>query len=82
MALVAAENRKGAQYVEDLGESRRTVANGKTGFTSRKKAVRFFVEGWTCNGTESDGDRDRARCSDLLNRATEEPPPYVEVFRK
>jgi hypothetical protein len=39
---VTAENRKGAPYVEDRGESRRTVANGKTGFTSRKKAVRYF----------------------------------------
>jgi len=41
---VTAENRKGALYVEDRGESRRTLANGKTGFTSRKKAVRYFVE--------------------------------------
>jgi hypothetical protein len=80
--LAAAKNRKGEPYVEDRRESRRKVANGKTGFTSRKRRFDFFVESWTCIGTKSGGDGDCARRSDDLNRATEEASTLAGGFRK
>jgi hypothetical protein len=80
--LAAAKNRKGAPYVKDRRESRRWWAKGKTGFTSGKRRFDFFVERWTCNGTESGGDGDCARRSDDLNRATEEASTLAGGFRK
>jgi hypothetical protein len=81
--LVGAKNRKGAPDVEDRRESRRRrLTKGKTGFTSGKRRFDFFCGKLDMHGTNSGGDGDCARRSGHLNRATEEPPPHVEVFRK